>query len=226
MSDSVQRALREFLLDVRQLPNESAKSHRFSMLVSALFPGSKAISEVAGGIEKRLLRIDTASGTKRGRMDLYYGNAIIEFENSLKATGDEAERQLCEYTAGTWAKEGKRRRPLLCIASDGIVWKTYAPIMKGGADALVTAEAIELRPLREFTLTPESLHGFWIWLTTLLFRPGQMEPTTERFRIDFGSTSQAFADALISLRSAWNLVSSTTEAMTTVQTWQKYLLYT
>src|SRR5947209_2324922 len=89
-----------------------------------MFPGTSAPTAFTAGVEK-FVRIDTGTGTKRGRIDAYYGNAVIEFEKSLKATGDEAERQLKEYTAGVWQKEG--RRQLVCVASDGILWKTYRP---------------------------------------------------------------------------------------------------
>src|SRR3989442_9539337 len=99
ITDRITESLRSYLTDVRTLPNEAAKTHRFSALVAELFPGSSATSHLAAGIEK-VVRIDTQAGRKRGRIDSYYGNAVIEFENSLRATGTEAERQLREYVAG------------------------------------------------------------------------------------------------------------------------------
>ena len=120
LDEPTRKILRQYLHDVRSLPNESAKTHRFSALIAELFPGTSAATEFTAGVEK-LARIDTGTGTKRGRIDAYHGNAVIEFERSLKATGDEAERQLREYTAGVWKKEG--RRQLVCVASDGILWK-------------------------------------------------------------------------------------------------------
>jgi hypothetical protein len=39
-------------------------------------------------------------------LDAYYGNAIIEFENSLRKTEGTALRQLREYAAGVWGEEG------------------------------------------------------------------------------------------------------------------------
>jgi hypothetical protein len=110
LDDVTCRTLSRYLTDVRQLPNESAKTHRFSALVSELFPGSSASTEFAAGVE-RLVRIDTAAGGSRhGFVDAYHGNAVIEFENSLKATGAHALDQLREYTSGLWNAEGKGRR--------------------------------------------------------------------------------------------------------------------
>src|SRR5439155_20664481 len=110
--DRTKSAMIRYLADVRSLPNESAKTHRFSALIGEVFPGTSAPTDFAAGVEK-IIRIDTAAGQKRGRIDSYYGNAVIEFENSLKATGKEAERQLREYVSGVWAKEGKNQRPLI-----------------------------------------------------------------------------------------------------------------
>ena len=58
-------ALSAFLRDVKGLPNESAKTHRFIALVAELFPGSSAVTRLAEGIE-RLVRIDTGEALKRG----------------------------------------------------------------------------------------------------------------------------------------------------------------
>jgi hypothetical protein len=84
LDDTTRRTLSRYLADIRQLPNESAKTHRFSALISELFPGSTAPTEFAAGVEK-LVRIDTAGGgSRRGFVDAYHGNAIIEFENCSK----------------------------------------------------------------------------------------------------------------------------------------------
>jgi hypothetical protein len=68
LDETTHSILSRYLADIRQLPNESAKTHRFSALISELFPGSSAPTEFAAGIEK-LVRIDTQTGTKRGFVD-------------------------------------------------------------------------------------------------------------------------------------------------------------
>ncbi|MGC9954511.1 MAG: N-6 DNA methylase [Rhizomicrobium sp.] len=226
LDDVTRRALSRYLSDVRQLPNESAKTHRFSALVSELFPGSSASTELAAGVEK-LVRIDTAAGgTRRGFVDAYHGNAVIEFENSLKATGAHALDQLREYTSGLWNAEGKgNRRPLVCIASDGITWQTFRPTTST-TNARVTPDDIELQELRVLVLTEDKLADFWLWLTSLLFRPSRTEPSTEHVRVDFGATSPAFADALESLARAWAAVGDTPEPRLAFDTWQRYLTVT
>ena len=174
----VREILRNYVSELKSLPNEAAKRSRFSALIAELFPGSIAITEYSRGVEK-LIRISSISGEKRGRADAYYGNAIIEFEKSLSANLTEAEGQLKEYVAGTWQKD-KARRPILAIASDGINWKIYRPTLIAGEEP--EPETVLLDELREFKVSEDSLGAFWLWLTSFLFRPQQIEPTAERFQ--------------------------------------------
>ena len=207
---------------MKSLPNESAKRSRFASLIAELFPGSTAINEYARGVEK-LIRIVQSSGVKRGRADAYYGNAIIEFEKSLSATLEEAKHQLCEYIAGTWQKE-KSPRPMLAVASDGIRWIVYRPVLPAGMAP--EPDSILLDELRDFKVGEDTLAAFWLWLTSFLFRPQQVDPTAERFQLDFGSWSPLFRDGMASLKKAWRMVSGGTEAKLAFDTWQRYLTVT
>lgn len=224
LDDKTQRALSKYLADIRQLPNERAKTIRFSALISELFPGSTAPTEFAAGVEK-LVRIDIrGGGTKRGFVDAYHGNAVIEFENSLKATEAHALDQVREYTSALWNAEGRSRRQLVCVLSDGVNWKTYRPTAT--TKGRLTSDDVHLQELRLLVLTEETLADFWLWLTSLLFRPSRTEPTAERFRVDFGATSPAFTDALEALFHAWNVVGQSSEPRLAFDTWQRYLTVT
>ena len=219
------QSILSFACDVKQLPNESAKTHRFAGLIENLFPRSKAITKFAAGIEK-FIRIDTADEQKTGRIDAYYGNAIIEFENSLKATERTALSQLKDYTAGVWQRERGNPRPILCIATDGITWKTYKPRHTKPGTRPIIPQDIELTLLQEITLSENTLKDFWMWLTGLLFRPAAAYPTADRFRLDFGTCSPAYADAITSLSEAWNVVGNDPHVQTAYSTWKKYLTIT
>src|ERR1700722_7231845 len=132
LESKVKDILRNYVREVKSLPNESAKRSRFASLIAELFPGSTAINDYARGVEK-LIRIGHSSGVKKGRADAYYGNAIIEFEKSLTATLEEAKHQIWEYVAGTWQKE-KSGIPMLAVASDGIRWVVYRPVLPAGEE--------------------------------------------------------------------------------------------
>ncbi len=222
LEPNVKETLRDYVREVKALPNESAKRARFASLIAQLFPGSTAINEYARGVEK-LIRIAQSSGVKKGRADAYYGNAIIEFEKSLSATLEEAKHQLCEYVAGTWQKE-KFPRPMLAVASDGIRWIVYRPVLPAGAEP--DPENILLDELRDFKIAEDTLGAFWLWLTSFLFRPQQVDPTAERFQLDFGSWSPLFREGMASLKKAWRKVSGGSEAKLAFDTWQRYLTVT
>jgi len=215
-------ALLSYLKDVRKLPNERAKSHRFAALMGELYGHEPQVTALAAGIEK-FIRIDTTAGQKRGFIDSYFGNAVIEFENSLKATGAEAEKQLREYTAGVWAKEGYRT--LIAIATDGVVWKSYRPrLLKN--QGTPQPQDVELDLLREFTVSEDTLGEFWIWLTSLIHRPQQTNPTAQQFTVDFGGGSAAFVDAMQALGQAWHVARESPEPRLAFDTWQRYLTVT
>lgn len=168
MDVSTRRILEQYTHDIARLPNETAKTHLFVGLVSKLFPGTTVVTELAAGAEK-LVRIDLGGRTKRGRIDTYYGNAVIEFETSLQASLATAEDQLREYSAGLFQEEGVDR-PLLCVATDGLEWRTYCPRVAGSRRARPRPDDVTLEHLRTISLS-ESMDDFWIWLTSLLSRP-------------------------------------------------------
>jgi hypothetical protein len=217
--------LHRYVTEVSRLPNESAKTHSFVGLITSLFPGHSAVKDYLGGIEK-VVRIDTAAGERRRRIDAYYGNAVIEFEKSLAATGRTAERQLREYACGVWTDSKQRGRPLLCVASDGIHWQLYSPRLAADAPAKLRAQHVSLDLLRTFEVKAGNLHEFWLWLTGFLFRPSRAMPSAERFQAEFGASSPAFADATDALSQAWQIASSEPEPQLAFETWKKYLTFT
>lgn len=223
IDDQTRQHLSQYLSDIKSLPNESAKTHRFIALLDTLFRDASLVSAFTRGVE-HAIRIDTSAGTKRGRVDAYYGHAVIEFENSLRATGDHAKDQLREYVSGIWKKEGMR--PLLAIASDGIAWRTYRPYLTRTSKGGPSADDVKLECLREIALSEKTFADFWIWLTSILYRPQQLTPTVEQFTFDFGSDSPAFRDALAALHEAWETVGDEPEPRLALDNWQRYLMVT
>jgi hypothetical protein len=69
LESSVRDVLRNYVREVKSLPNESAKRSRFASLIAELFPGSNAVNEYARGVEK-LIRISSASGVKLSKTSL------------------------------------------------------------------------------------------------------------------------------------------------------------
>lgn len=218
-------AFGRFLRDVRTLKNEAQKTHRFAGLISEVFPGV-APRQFAEGVE-HVVHVESAEGSRaRRRIDAYYGNAIFEFENSLKATEETALGQLREYAAGIWAEEKKQRRPLLCVAADGLVWKVFRPRLRDESVTTPTPDDVELDHLRTLTLSEDSVREFWLWLSSVLFGGAGQYPTAERVRNDFGVASPAYAETMAALHAAWATARTMPEPKLAFDTWQKYLAVT
>jgi hypothetical protein len=69
-------------------------------------------------------------------------------------------------------------------------WKIYRPVLPAGAKP--SPETVTLDELREFKVGEDSLGAFWLWLTSFLFRPQQIEPTAESFQLDFGDPDAVY----------------------------------
>ncbi len=149
---------------------------------------------------------------------------MIEFEKSLKHTGAEAERQLREYVAGIWQAESVAGRPLDAVATDGVCWRIYRPVLPQGAAPEPGSILLELR--REILLADNTLGDFYRWLDLFLFRGSNIEPTSENIRHDFGSFSYVFLEGLAALRRAWAAARQSDESRLAFDTWRSYLTVT
>ena len=124
---------------------EAPRSDKFLLLLQALFPSSaEELSRYTDGIETSVsMPTSGAQIIRKGSIDAYYGDLVIEFERSLATKRGEAEGQLRGYCAGLWNGENPRRS-YICIASDGLQWITYHPRAEKGAD--LQAEDVALEP--------------------------------------------------------------------------------
>lgn len=223
LTDPTAHSLRAYLREVKNTHSEIGKRERFSALLGTLFPNQREVGIYTRGAETSL-RIMTPQKDRRGQADTVYGQAVVEFEKNLNQTLAEAERQLREYVAGIWQSEPLSRRNLDAVATDGVRWRIYRPILPENAELI--PENIELELRREIPLKEETLNDFYRWLDIFLFRRSQLEPTSEAIREDFGSWSHLFRDGLAALRRAWVASRRESEARLAFDTWQSYLTVT
>jgi type I restriction-modification system DNA methylase subunit len=211
------------LREVKTTHSEIGKRERFSALLGTLFPNQREVGIYTSGAETSL-RIKTPEKDKTGRADTIFGSAVVEFEKDLKKTLSEAERQLREYVAGIWQSEPLSRRNLDAVATDGVRWRMYRPVLPENAELI--PENIDLQLRREISLKEDTLNDFYRWLDIFLFRPSRLEPTSEAIREDFGSWSHLFHEGIATLRRAWVASRSESEARLAFDTWQSYLTVT
>jgi len=114
-----EEAIPEYLRQIEQLNKESARSHRFAMLLQQLFDiEPNFIETYSTGIEK-YLKVKEKDRILKGEADNLFGNVIIEFEVNIPKKRSEAEDQLRRYVAILWSQEPVHARTPLSVHCDG-----------------------------------------------------------------------------------------------------------
>jgi hypothetical protein len=187
-----QEIVSPYLRDVEPLNSESARSHRFAMLMQSLVgiePGF--IESYSIGIEKSL-KVKQKDRILKGEADNLFGNVIIEFESNLAKKREEAEGQLRRYTAILWSQEAvDARTPYLCIATDGVRFVSYSPTL-AAAKRDVLPDDVELKVLEESDWRDLRPREIYFWLDRYFLRKEILHPTSETIVRDFGVKSHAF----------------------------------
>jgi hypothetical protein len=219
------QVVRTYAESVEALSSESAKSHRFGMLLQQLFgeePGF--IEEYVEGIE-RYVKIKQKDRILRGRVDNLFGNLVIEFERDLRATRAEAEDQVRKYVSYVWSDEPPaQRRPYVGITTDGLRFGVYSPTLAHGSKAQLEPEDVDLRLVEEISLSDLAPAEVYFWLDRYFRRQEILPPTTEMIVSDFGVRSHAFHVAGQGLLSLWGTLKDRSDFAVVYQSWQKYLL--
>jgi hypothetical protein len=92
VDDTTRDRLRKYLQDVKGLPNESAKTHRFVGLLGELFPGFGAVTKFTEGTEKLVHSSSSTGQNVRRIMDRFFSilsEGVHRFEGTINQyTGD------------------------------------------------------------------------------------------------------------------------------------------
>lgn len=188
--------IRTYIKEVEQLNSEPARSHRFGMLLHALFSLVPAFVEEFAQEVERYLKVRQKDRILKGRADNLFGNVIIEFEADLAKTRQEAEEQLRRYVAILWSQEPPAvRTPYLCLAADGVCFVSYTPLLRNSQVQELLPEMVELRILEEVDWRNLSSGEIFFWLDRYLLRKEIYRPTSEIIEKDFGLHSHAFQTA-------------------------------
>ena len=131
-----------FLSTLGSTTNETQKREAFVILAAKGFSEEELATDLALGAEYQV-RFRSTGLLKRGAVDSFFGNLIIEFEYDLRKTRDHALDQLRGYVAGAWTADQSTSRPYLAIATDGDRWEIYAPRPANAAKP-IAAENVDL----------------------------------------------------------------------------------
>lgn len=213
-----------YLVEVEPCSGETARSTRFGMFMQELLgfqPGF--IESYISGIEK-YLKAKQKDRILKGEADNLFGNVIIEFEGNIPKKQSEAEEQLRRYTAILWSGEPpEARTPYLCIATDGVRFITYSPILPKPKAKDVSPEDVHLETLEKADWTKLKPEEVFYWLDRYFLRKEVLHPTTEAIEHDFGPKSHAFKTTTHTLLTLWQEIKSKSEFAVIYDGWEKYL---
>lgn len=205
--------------------NETARREKFVVLLTNLFPNSSdEIRRYTSGAEK-YIKITGTEDKKSGLIDTFYGDLIIEFERSIPSKLSEARRQLREYCSGQWNEESIPRN-YICIATDGINWRTFIPISDKTEN--FDPQDIELKEREKFQLSDDKAISkeFYYWLSRLFFREGNVKPTVQGFTYDFGIKGYLYERIIKNIKDSFEIVKNEPDISLAYNEWSNYLKYT
>ena len=214
----------KYLSDVEPLNSESARSHRFGILLNQLIglePGF--IESYVSGIEK-YLKVKQKDRILKGEADNLFGNIIIEFEANILKKRSEAEGQLRRYVAILWSQESSHKRtPYLCLATDGVRFVTYSPTLAEPTAKDIAPDDVRLKVLEEADWTKLKPHEVYFWLDRYFLRKEVLTPKSETIVRDFGVRSHAFQTTTNALLTLWQKIKGQSSFEVIYNSWEKYL---
>ncbi len=216
-------AIEKYLADLAKNQSESARAHRFSLLLSEVFSDQPELIEgYSNGIET-FLKNTQLGGVLKGRADNVFGSMIIEFEGLLPKKLDEAREQICRYAAIAWSGEdAARRTPYVGLATDGTRFYVYSPISSSNASVL-NLKDVSLQLLEERDWTKYAPIDNYFWLDRLFARRERVAPTGERIAADFGVHSHCFQTARREMEELWLALGEQPAFAVVYEAWDKYL---
>jgi len=214
----------EYLEQIEPQPGETARSHRFSMLMKDLFglePGF--IEDYVSGLDK-YIRTRKKDTILRGEPDNLFGNLIVEFEHAIPKNLGLAKEQLERYTAICWTNEDPvDRRPYICIATDGVRFQVFSPSIADETQLHIEPQDVRLEKIEECDWAVLNPDDIYLWLDRYFMRKHRIDPTSENIVSDFGLCSHAFLSISKDLMTVWMELKSADVFSVAFENWEKYL---
>lgn len=226
MSVDFEERFTEYLSNVSKATSEPSKTYLFLNFVSNVFRGVNAsyAEELIPELEK-YIKVKHGTIVVAGRVDVFLGNLIIEFESDLSSKLQESEDQLRKYVAILWS-EKTHRVEWLALASDGVNFRVYRPRTHVLLGKKVTSDDVVLEEIDKCNLEvmyqKQGAEWVYVWLDRYLLYRTLIPPTTEEFVKDFGLVSSSFKISNSLLKDAWDKIKGT-GIETIYDEWAKYL---
>ncbi|MEM1668674.1 MAG: N-6 DNA methylase [Thermofilaceae archaeon] len=209
--------------------HEPARTQRFVLLLKDLFGEVQPqfVEDYVRNAEK-YVKMRRKDLILRGRVDALYGNAVIEFERDLSERSclEAAQEQVRKYVACLWFEERLNdvRTPYLCIATDGVIFYAWTPLLTAREITDIKPEHIRLEPISQLDVRRLERPGdLYFWLDRYFVRKELLAPRTENIVQDFGINSHAFHVVANELLALWRRLKHQDEFSVLYSAWEKYL---
>ncbi|MHB8280117.1 MAG: N-6 DNA methylase [Candidatus Humimicrobiaceae bacterium] len=223
MENKIEDLIVKYKDQIKGLNSETAISHCFSNLLNDLFSESNLnfVEEYLGSLE-RYIEVKGRDLIIRGKLDAFYGNAIIEFKNDIIKKKEEAEKQQNRYLTILLDDENNKEINYLSINTDGKTFFVYCP------EILIkdpTADKIDIKLilLAEINIFEISNFEFYLFLDRYLFRKVPKVPDVSEFIKDFGLQSPTFNFTFYLLKNVWFTVKDKNPFNIIFSNWDNYL---
>ena len=223
MTQEKSKIIASYLSEIVEFKSESAKSHRFSIFVNDILGVEPDfLKNYISGIESY---IKDEALCLRGSTDNLFGNIILEFKKIIPINFSPIEQQLIKYVAILWSNENlNERKPYICIATDGIRFLVFTPVLINPNLKLVDIDNIRLDLIEDSNWKEYSnVYQIYYWLDKYLVRQEIIVPTSEAIVADFGAKSHALKTISNKLLTVWNNVKAKNDFAVIKENWEKYL---
>lgn len=210
-----------FLSALPQATNETQIRELFLILASKGFSESGFASDLALGAEYNV-SFKSQGLIRRGRIDSFVDNVLVEFKKKLATNLSQAEDQLRGYIAGAWDEDGNYKRPYVGVATDGGSWRVYAARPLNGL-VVSTKDNVELVLSDTFDIKTQDAASLRLLLNRLFFRTTLLLPTIQNIVRDFGVDSPAFLTVAKRLEDMLGDLDSDERVQLYRRTWEKDL---
>jgi len=209
--------------EVKNINNETAITHRFSMLLDRLFTSSnpKFVEDYLKNVEK-IIETKERDIILKGRLDAFYGNVVIEFKKDLNRFKEDAIKQQKKYLSILLEDEKESKINYLSLITDGVLFYLYVPKIKN-IEKEISENNIELQLIEEVDIFKINSIDLYYFLDRYLFGELKKTPTFEEFVKDFGINSPAFNFMIEDLKYIWEKNKNINPFDIIFNSWDSYL---
>lgn len=184
------KAFRDYFKALTAAVNETQRREAFIVLATKEFNDLDLATKLALGAEHKV-SFERQGVIRRGSVDAFFGNFIIEFKKDITKREAESLDQLRAYANGAWTEDGHSKRAYVAVLTDGARWRVFTPLSSlpegvPSADSIDLVEIDQWGPTGDASQDSQDLRQFLnrlFYRDYLQTRPRETSPPTSAYRV-------------------------------------------